>query len=691
MKIKRFILLFSLFIGHFVFTQDMNKGFSFLENGNYEQAERFFEGILKTHPANKTARLCYGRAIGLNGNSKKAVSLFEKLLKDYPSDFEIKLNYAESLLWNSNFLSAEQYYIKLVKENSSSFPALLGYANTLSNLKKYDKAMTYVDKALAVQPGNKNALISKKYIRLGLANKKIQSQNYLESESILKENLKDFTDDIETLQNLANLYIISEQNDKAQQTFKKIGENPNNLLISLNGISLTNHLNENDKQALIISERAVSLLDNKTVTSIKERTIERYIQSLIWNRKFSKAEKEINNLIVKNKTPENWILALRATLHIYKNDFKKSVRDYDLILKKDSSSFDGNLGKANALKAIGDTKKAYANADNTLHFYPNQKDALNFIKKLDRTFTPFINSKASYSFDNGNNEAYSFLVNSEFPLSTKLKLIGNYNYRTNSNSINNINANSNNLSFGLSYQLLNNFTFTGDVGVFVSQSDIKDYTQLITNLSFNFKPFKLQNLDFGYKREMQNFNTELQNREIVQNNFFINYSVNTNFNLGLYSQYYYTSQNDDNTRNLFFASLYYTILQKPNLKAGFNYQNLSFKNQVPTIYFSPENFNAVELFLNIIKEDITLKNKGWFYELTAATGLQYIEENAKQNTFRVQGKLGYKLSDRSLLNVFGSHSNIASTIATGFAFTEMGLQFKYYFLKKPVFTTSKLF
>ncbi|MFY7671052.1 tetratricopeptide repeat protein [Tenacibaculum sp. MEBiC06402] len=691
MKIKRFILFYLLLSSYFGFTQDMKKGFSLLETGKYEQAERFFEAILKDYPTNKTARLCYGRAVGLNGNSEKAITIFKNLLEKYPSDYEIKLNYAESLLWNKNFSTAKDYYIKLVEENSQSFPALLGYANTLSNLKEYNKALDFVNKALKVSPGNNNALISKKYIRFGLANNKIQNQKYLDAENILMENLNDFDNDTETLQNLANLYLISEQNDKAQKAFEQIGENPNNILISLNGISLTNHINENDEEALKISSKAVNLINNKTVTSLKEQTKERYIQALIWNTKFKDAEKEINQLLEKNETPANWILALRATLNIYKSDFKKSIKNYNLILQKDSTSFDGNLGNANAFKAIGDYKNAYKYADKTLLFYKNQKDAIFFIKSLDRTFTPFVNTRASYSFDNGNNEAYSYSINSEFPLSLKFKLLGSYNYRTNSNSVNDINASSNNFSFGFSYHLLNNLTFTGDAGIFASQSDANNYTQFLTNLSFNFKPFKLQNLDFGYKREMQNFNTELQDREIIQDNFFVNYSLNTNFNLGFFSQYFYTTQNDENTRNLLFASLYYSILRKPSLKAGLNYQNISFKNQVPTIYFSPERFNAVEIFMNIIKDDATIKNKGWFYELTAATGFQYIEDQNKQNTYRFQGKLGYKISERSLLNLFGTHSNIASTIATGFTFTEIGIQFKYYFLKKPIFATSKMF
>ncbi|CAM1365586.1 conserved exported protein of unknown function [Tenacibaculum soleae] len=689
MKIKNVTLLLLFLTTTYMYSQNMKEGFTFLETGKYQKAETFFKKILRSYPTNKTARLCYGRAVGLNGDANKSVKLFTALLKDFPTDFEVKLNYAESLLWYKKYVKAEKYYKNLLKEDAKSFPTLLGYANTLSNLKKYDQALDYVNKALVIIPKNLNALTSKKYMRLGLANNKVNNQNYIDAEEILKENFKDFKNDKETLLNLANLYLISNQIAKAKKTYEIIGENPESKLTSLNGISLAHHLGNDNKEALIVSKSAVSLLNKTTPNNIRNKTRERFIQALIWNKKYSLAKKEIDSLTSNNKTPENWVLSLRATLNIYKSNFKKSIDDYNLILKKDSASFDGNLGKANALKASGYFDNAYKSAKNTLIFYKKQKDATNFIKKLDRTFTPFVETKASYSFDNGKNEAYSFSTNSEFSFTTKLKLLGSYNYRTTSNSVSNVKANSNNFLIGISYQLLNNLNFKGSLGITASDTETKNYKQLLTDLSLNIKPFKLQNLELGYKREIQSFNADLLDREIVQNNFLINYSLNTNFSLGWYTQYYYTSQNDDNTRNLLFTSLYYNILEKPSLKAGINYQNISFKNQVPLIYFSPSRFNAAEVFVNIIKDEAIAKNKEWFYELTAATGYQFIENDKKQSTYRVQGKLGYKFSERSLLNIYGTQSNIASATATGFNFTEIGLRFKWYFFKKPFFKRQK--
>ena len=684
MRTKNHITFFLLFALLFGYSQNMQTGFTYLETGKYAQAETFFQTTLKDYPDNKTARLCYGRAIGLNGKPENAKALFTHLLADYPSDFEVKLNYGESLLWTRNFKDAKTFFKTLIDEDPKSFPALLSYANTLSNLKEYEDALVYVNKALEVLPGNPNALTSKKYMYLGYAYQNQQAQNYVEAERLLKENLILFKDDKDTLLNLANLYLIAGEFDNAESTYHTIANQPENKLLALNGLALVHHLKGQDNDALKLSEQAFLSLGAHTDAALVKPTTERYIQALIWNKKYKTAHALISNLIV-DKPNENWILALRATLNIYKSDFKKSVADYNLILEHDSTSFDGNLGKANALKALGKYDDAYQSAENTLTFYDNQKDATNFINTLNTIFTPFWETKASYTFDNGDNKAFGMQTNIEFPTSTKFKWLAHYGYRTTTNKVTNFDATSNNFSLGLAYQLLPNLTFKGTAGVTSAKANTSDYTQFVTDLALNIKSFKLQVLDIGYKSEIQSFNAELLDREILMHNIYANYSLSTNFNLGWFTQYYHTWQNDGNTRNLLFTSLYYNILPKPALKAGLNYQYITFKNQVPTIYFSPEQFNAGEVFVNIIKDEAITKPNEWFYELTAATGLQYIEDDSSQSTYRVQGKLGYKFSERALLNLYGTRSNIASATAAGFTFNEVGVRFKWYLGGMPVF------
>ena len=677
--LKKICFLFGLIITSVTFAQNMEEGFQYLETGKFDQAEVFFHQILAEYPTNKTAILCYGRAVGLNGNAPKAIKIFTNLLKEYPSDIEIQLNYAESLLWGKQFHEAKVYYTHLVAENPTNFVALLGFANTFSNLKEYENALIYVDKALEVSVKNPNALISRKYIRLGYANEFVQKQDYNTALSLLNENLIDFPEDKETLLNKVTIYLMTKETDNATKIYEQIATNAKDSLLALNGLALVAHIAGKDKNALEISKTA--LVKSKTIKDsiLAQQTAERYTQALIWNRKFKEAEHIIKNLLT-DYGHKNWILALRATLGMYRSDFKETISDYEQILKKDSLSFDGHLGSTNAYFANGEINKAYRGVFKTLEIYKNQKDAQEFLNKINKIYTPFLEEKLSYTFDNGDNIAFSTFTNIHFPISTSLIFSANYEFRKTENTVSKNKAKSNNFNLVVQYQFHPKIIFSAKTGVSHSISYNNDYLQPLLEASLKMKPIKLQDLEIGYKREVQNFNADLVDKEIVTHNLILNYNLSTNFKFGWFTQYLYSTQTDKNERNLLFTSLYYNFLSKPALKGGFNYQYITFKDQVPTVYFSPQKFNAVEVFIDITKNDRNL-----FYSLNAATGYQYIENQPKQSTYRVQAKLGYNLSDRLISNIYGTRSNIASATSAGFTFTEIGFVLKWYLTRKPLF------
>lgn len=677
--LKKICFSIGLIFTSVTFGQNMQEGFQYLETGKFDKAEVFFYQILAEYPSNKTANLCYGRAVGLNGNAPKAIGIFTALLQEYPKDLEIQLNYAESLLWGKQFEKAKVYYTTLVEENPTNFAALLGFANTFSNLKEYENALIYVNKALEISVKNPNALISKKYIRLGYANEFVQKQNYETAISLLNENLVDFPNDKETLLNKVNIYLMTKETENATKIYKEIATNAKDSLLALNGLALVAHIAEKDKNALEISKTA--LLKSKIVkdTTLTKQTFERYTQALIWNRKFKDAETQIKDLLTDFGN-ENWILALRATLGMYRSDFKETIADYEQIIKRDSLSFDGNLGITNAYFANGEINKAYDGVFKTLEIFKNQKDALGFLNKINKNYTPYVEEKLSYTFDNGNNVAYSSFTKITFPINTSLSFSANYEYRKTENTISKNDARSNNFNFEVQYQFHPKIIFNTKTGFSRANSFSNKYTQLLAEAFFKMKPFKLQDLEIGYKREVQNFNADLVDKEIASNNLFLNYNISTNFKLGWFTQYFYTSQTDENVRNLLFTSLYYNFLSKPAFKGGLNYQHITFKNQVPETYFSPGKFNAVEVFIDVSKND-----KNLFYSLNAATGYQYIEDQPKQSTYRVQAKLGYNISDRLITNIYGTRSNIASATAAGFTFTEVGFVLKWYLTRKPIF------
>jgi tetratricopeptide (TPR) repeat protein len=662
--------------------QDMSQGFDHLEKGDFNKAELFFETILKEYPQNKTARLCYARAVGLNKDPEKALGIFIKLRTEYPDDLEIKLNYAESLLWNKNFKDAKVFYTKLVADYPTNFVANLGYANTLSNLKEFQDALFYVNRALEIDKGNSGALVSRKYIKLGYANQKIIDKSYSEAENFYNEILVDFHDDKETLLNKANLYLMTKNIDKGKAVYSILSKT--DPILALNGMSLIEHIDGKDKKALAYSEEAIEKTASSKDINLIKQTQERYAQALIWNKKFKSAELKINELNTKYPN-ENWALSLAATLAIYRSDFKESVTYYQTILANDSKSFDGNLGVANAYYASGEINAAFDAVKTTLTVFEKQKDATNFLKRLNEEHTPVLEEKLSYSFDNGNNTAMFSRTLITFPLSTKWSTNMTYQFRKTGNSITNIRANSNDFLLGLGYKFHPKISFNLEAGITSANSTASNYTQPLITAYFKMKPLKLQDLEIGYKREIQNFNTDLIDKEIATHNYYLNYNMGTNFNLGWFTQYFFTTQTDSNERNLLFTSFYYNFMSQPILKGGLNYQFISFKDQVPTIYFSPKKFNAFEIFVDFLKDEKITENKSWFYNANAALGYQFIEDNEKQLTYRIQARLGYKFSDRLLANLYGGKSNIASVSVAGFTYTEFGLRLRWVILKKPVF------
>lgn len=659
---------------------EMEKGFQLLEKGEFESAETFFATFLRTNPENKTALLCYGRAMGLNEKPKKARKIFSNLLSKYPNDFEIQINYNESFLWAKEYKSAKPLYEQLVINNPKNFAAVLGLANTLSNLKEYESALKWVNKAIVLDNANESAKVSRKYIKLGYANEYVKNQEYSLGEILLKEIFLDFKEDKETLLNLANLYLITKKVDKAKETYWRYATNKLDTITALNGIALAEHIGENDKTALKIARLSKRKLPKINDYSLIEQTHDRYVQALIWNKKFSKAKKQIDSLQnVYLKT--NWILALKATLGMYTGNFKLSLKSYNSILEKDNQSFDGNLGKANALFASDKIIPAYNAAFKTLTIFENQKDAISFIEKLNNLHTPWIEEHVAYTFDNGNNIAFSSNTTTEIPWSTKFKTTLSYQFRDTKNTVTNNAANSHVLLAGIHFKIISNAILRTVIGFNNSSFATSNYTQPVFNIKLSTKPFRLQNLDIGYQREVQSFNADLIEQEIVMNNYSLNYNLGTNFNLGWYSQLIHTTQTDNNKRNLLFTSLYYTLNQKPALKLGVNYQYLTFANQVPTIYFSPEKYQAVEVFVDFRGK---LNDKIQFMA-NAATGIQKVEEDPNSMIFRGEAGIQHQFSKRLNGTIYGKYSNIASATAAGFEFTEIGIKVKWMLTKEPLF------
>ena len=171
-----------------------------LDDTQYEQAAYNLNLFLKENSQNKTAQICYGRAVGLGGDPQSALTIFHKLSEDYPNDFEILLNLAECHLWNRNAIEATKIYNSLLNKDASNFTALLGKANASAMIGNYAAALDEIDKALEVQPSNTMAAVSRQSIQIALAYQAYKKGDYTVSTTILDEVLSENPNSSQALQ-----------------------------------------------------------------------------------------------------------------------------------------------------------------------------------------------------------------------------------------------------------------------------------------------------------------------------------------------------------------------------------------------------------------------------------------------------------------------------------------------------------
>ena len=682
---KSIIKLLALLACCFTMAQEpIEKGFRLLEEGKFSQSLVFFEAYLKTAPANRAAQICYGRSLGLSGDTPSAVSYFDTLASNYPGNLEIDVNRAESLLWDSRFEEAKALYEILLKANPNNFSLLLGNANCLSNLKEYQVALESVNKALEIEPANQGALLSRKYIRLAWAHELINRQEYASGKRLLHDNLADFPLDKESLHNLAHAYLASGDTGLARESFTKMADSKNDSIMAMIGISLISHNEKQDKDALKFAREARTIARRSEDPQLKRKAEERFVQALLWNKKYKNARTQLDSLEIAYGE-EAWILGLEASYGLYSGRTKSSLKNYEELLERNPTSFDGNLGKANALFANDRMHEAYRATYNTLELFENQKDALALLEKLNKTYAPSLEQTAGYSSDSGKNNSWHGMTVVRLPWSTRISTNLSYAYRETNNQIDNNQAESHTASLGIAYKWLPKTRTTLRVGMYKIISPDRSYTQPTIDLRFRFNPLSRQSLELMYSRELENFNAALIQEQIVKEHLGLTFHQSTNLNLGLYSQIMHTMQSDDNSRSLFFSSLFYQLIEKSKTKIGLNYQYLSFQEQKPEVYFSPAEFHATEFFTSsqlLLTPELSLSISG-------ATGFQKVETDSPMFTFRGDLSLKYSFSDALSFNLYGRYSNLASSTAAGFEFMETGLRLQWILSGKKLFTEPK--
>jgi len=661
----------------------MQEGFSMLESGQFEEATSYFEVILESYPNNKTAKICYARGLGLSGSKPAALAQFQHLQTHYPGDFEILLNLAEAYMWNERYTEAAQLYDELLGLKPDHFVANLGYANANAALKNNDTALQYIDKSLEVEPTNESAKVSKKYILLAISseyrNKLLYDTSMMHLDTILAKN----PDDREALLNKAVNYLWMDKPHKANKIYQELTDRDIEPLEGNIGLSYTNVLLQQKKQARDYAEIAMLIADDEDVSEKdKLRVAINMVNALGFDRKYNAAHDLIDTLMQQYGTERQELILARGRMHVWDNETKQGLKYYNFLDSTYAPSFEVKMGLAEAMRGEKKYKAAVDYIEQALKIVPNQPDALRLKEVVKDEYRPKLTLDYMYAKDIGNNYAYVGQVKMEVGNNGRFRSFIQYTNRRLTQITAENNATQHSIAIGTKFQANKKLSFMAQM--IPTQSRDRDGTlirkDILLDVSVQYDITKIQTAGYNFVQEAHNYNADLLRSGIIMSHHKFFYHIRTPFKIGLYTQFISTTQTDDNNRNLLYASLYYNLAEIPYIKFGVNYNVMTYKDQYPNLYFSPDYFNGTEGFVNI--NNIERRKNKIIYDLTIALGTQQTRETNSEFTRRVEAKLGYRFKQNSYILGYYRHSNASQTTVTGFSYSAFGVQAVFTFGKK---------
>jgi len=651
----------------------MQLGYDLLENQSYGDAEIFFEKILNEYPESKTAKICYARAIGLGGKALQAKELFKELDVAYPNDLEVKLNLAEANMWAKEYGTATNIYEWILNEAPENFTANLGMANAQSAQLKNVEALNFINKAIKLDPKNKSAKVSKKYIYLALADKQRNAFNFKSTLNILDSVLNIFPLDKEAILNKAITYLWMDKPNAAANEYQILYDEKIEEFEALMGLSYCATLLSKKKHAIEYADQAIAYANENSFgqASLIRANINK-INCIGIKGDFKDAHINLEQFNSDFDDERTYKIA-EARLLAWNGKLKEGLAIYELLDKKYPKDFEILMGISDVYRALKSNTKAIEYIDKALLVQKTQPDALRLREELLSESNPFFIASAYRSTDIANNLNTGVTARFEFGSIDKLRSFVDFKLLTLSNNEPLQKASQYVFSYGANYRLNAKTKLTAELQPTLA-TDNGDFrtANMLFNIGGEYQLNKYNLFSYTFQQEAHNFNVDLLKSGILMNNHKFSYSISTKFNLGLYTQYIFTTQSDKNTKHLFFASLYYNILKNPLLQTGINYTNISFKDQRPSLYFSPKKYHAYEGFIKF--NNFNSKRTKVLYNAMCAVGLQITEETTESNSLRIEADLGYKLAKRISLLAYYRYSSSATSTAVGFTWSSFGIR-----------------
>jgi tetratricopeptide (TPR) repeat protein len=677
MKLQSFsTIIICLFPVLLIAQATLEPGFEMLEQGKFDKAEAFFEAALETNPNQITARICYGRAVGLNGSPQKALDVFSILQREYPDNMEISLNKAEAFMWGQNYNDARLLFDQLLQRDSLNFSANLGAANARAASKDYVSALPLINRALDINPGNDNARISRKFILLGLASLKKRAWLYPAAHKYLDEVEAMYPGDKNARLLRSDIFLSQQKYRAAHDLFLQMIKDSMEVTRAYSGLSYTSLLLNKKKDALTFARKALETITKTSADSIlRLNTAIQYVNALGFNRRFDEAIDYLLELEQQLGTSLT-IQSARARMHVWNNNFKKGAAIYEALLTEHQQSFDLLMGMVETKRASQELDEAINYLNQARQISPDQPDAFRLWHQLMQADQPSIVLGGSQLTDDGGNVGQSLHARIDLGRMGRFRPFIEGNNWQAFNQESTEPAQQNTLITGTGIQLNSKIKINLKAGTTVFQS--KDSTNQLApmgGLNVNFLLGKYHNFDLGLSKALHHYTADLVRSGIVRNQVGLSYNFAAPTRFGLYTSYSKVFQSDGNTQQSIFASVYFKLLNAPVLKAGINYNSMGFDQQKPELYFSPRSSQAVEGFMQFSSDQSS--GKKLVYHAFLSVGMQRVFLNTPQRTTRIDLSIGYRFKPNFEIMANFQAGNTVQSSLSGYAFKQIGVKMQY--------------
>jgi tetratricopeptide (TPR) repeat protein len=667
-------ILFAAFwlVPNFLIAQiNINEGFTLIDQQKFDEAIIFFDKAIKAEPKNKGALIGYGRAIGLKGNAQEANLFFDSLTTVFPNDPEILLNLAESILWKKDAILGEKTYLDLIKKFPDNYVCYIGLGNSLSMQQRYAEALIEYEKSAKLNPKLDYTRLLIKYTLVNRAYQLYTLGRNDESKSYYKAALKADSVNVQALNGIASVYLAQDSFPQAEIYFTKqskvVGSEAEGLMM----LAYTKKLQGQYQQAFSLNRRAHLLIEPKD-TALFLKTGSNLLYGYLWNQKINKAASWYKTL-AQNYPDRNELIVPKVQVNVYKGNLRHAADILRKLVKKDSTSFDANLGLSDLYMGLGNYQKANYYIKKTLKYYPFQNDAIFLQKKLHKNMTPQNNIVWNYFLDNQTNTSQQYTLNLSSPLGWKSNIGLEYKY----------------LQIGTSDlpRAVKMNTFSGilsvrpalglELSLKGSNNQLLESQANTSNWLYQLKgAYRFEgghSVELSNSRELFYYTADLLKRNILSKSNTLVYNGKIHNLIGIYVNAQKSAFSDDNSKTSLYTSAYYSA-PLYNVKFGVSRLYLSFDLQVPVLYYSPEKMTSFEGFFQY--NNYLLEEKKWQYSAELAVGQLQEKGQEAQLTYRLTGYISHRFgyNDNWYVRVIRGNSSQAQLNLYSVTLVEAGLR-----------------